>query len=133
MFCYVSYDLKLIITGEKTMKITGNYELNHPKLLVMDDEFFGAKHKTSDIMSERTSGCGLVIKIKKIISKLLGIRNVPSSLQSPKMKADTDYASAVNRGLLNTPKYHLGAKNSSEQSATQTVYNLYQHQQRMVE
>jgi len=115
------------------MKITGNYELNHPKLLVMDDEFFGAKHKTSDIMSERTSGCGLVIKIKKIISKLLGIRNVPSSLQSPKMKADTDYASAVNRGLLNTPKYHLGAKNSSEQSATQTVYNLYQLQQRMVE
>lgn len=115
------------------MKVTENYDFNHPKLLVMDDEFFGAKHKTSDIMSQCTSGCGLVIKIKKIISKLLGIRNVPSALQSPKKKADSDYASAVNHGLLNNPKYHLAEKNSSQPPATQTLYKLYKLQQRMVE
>lgn len=84
-------------------------------------------------MSQCTSGCGLLIKIKKIISKLLGIRNVPYALHSPKKKAESDYASAVNRGLLNTPKYHLAAKSFSQPPATQTVCKLYQLQQRMVE
>jgi len=110
------------------MKITGSYDFNHPKPLFMDDENFGAGHKTSHIMSKCTSGCGLLAKIKTIFSKLLGIRNVPSAMASPKKKV----SSAFICELKVNPKFRLAAENSEQPPATQTLFKLYQLQQLMV-